>query len=83
VEVGDLESRHYRVVNTGLRVPRHFIARKTDLIGEDVLFGRTGEENNFFQLLGTEKRILGRSSHSIVPILTELTPASVWSLYVV
>jgi hypothetical protein len=70
-------------VNTGLHVPKHFIAKETDLIGESDLSGRLGEESNFFPLTGIEKRILGRTSHSIVPILTELTPASVWGLYVV
>jgi len=70
-------------VNTGLHVPRHFIVRETALIGEGDHSGRLREENNFFPLLGIGKRLLSRSSHSIVPILTELTTASVWGLYVV
>jgi len=69
-------------VNTGLHVPRHFTSGEKALIGEGDQSGRCAEQNNFFPLLGIEKRILGLSSHSIVTIMTELTPASVWGLYV-
>jgi hypothetical protein len=67
-------------VNTGLHVPRHFTSRKTAFIDDGYQSGRFGEENNFFPLLGIEKRFLGRSSPSMVAVLTELSPASVWGL---
>jgi hypothetical protein len=51
-------------VNTVFHVARHFTARETALIGEDDQSGRFGEEKNFFPLLGIEKRLLGRSSHT-------------------
>jgi hypothetical protein len=63
-------------------VPRHFTLIETALIGKGDQSVRCGEQNNFFPLLGIEKGLLGLSFHSIVTIVTELTPASVWGLYV-
>jgi hypothetical protein len=45
-------------VNTEVHVPRHFTSRETAHIDEGDQSGRFGEKNNFFPLLGIEKRLL-------------------------